>query len=457
MLLSGVIEGFYGAPWTPGERLTLFDRMNAWNLDTYVYAPKDDLHHRAVWRERYGDADAEVLAQLIQACRQRDIRFVYGIGPGLDIRYGDTNEQARLRDRLSQLLALGCDHFALLFDDIPDRLDAEEIARWGSLAAAQSDVANSLFAWTRQQRPEGFFGFCPTPYCGRMADAHLGGAGYLDTLGATLHPDIDVFWTGPEIISREISIPHVRDVAARLRRKPVIWDNLHANDYDGQRMLLGPYAGRPPDLRHEVRGILSNPNTEFPLNYIALRTLAAFVNADGPWNPREAYLAAMEEWRPSFESISGPLDLDDLVLLGDCFYLPYDDGPRAHALIALARRALARGAPSWREDAEAFRAEATRLRDCCGRLAYLRQRPLFHALSRRIWDLREELDLLVRYVDATLSGDLPNRSFHSDFHLPGTFRGGVVARLQRLLTPRADGTFINTRASEPDARRHRDE
>jgi hypothetical protein len=29
----------------------------------------------------------------------------------------------------------------------------------------------------------------------------------------------------------------------------------------------------------------------------------------------------------------------------------------------------------------------------------------------------------------------------SDFHLPGTYRGGLVARLQRLLVQHPDGTF----------------
>ena len=29
--------------------------MARWRLDTYMYAPKDDLKHRAVWRERYLD------------------------------------------------------------------------------------------------------------------------------------------------------------------------------------------------------------------------------------------------------------------------------------------------------------------------------------------------------------------------------------------------------------------
>jgi hypothetical protein len=56
--LSGVIEGFYGKPWTPAERIELFGSMARWGLNTHFYAPKDHLHHRALWREPYGAADA---------------------------------------------------------------------------------------------------------------------------------------------------------------------------------------------------------------------------------------------------------------------------------------------------------------------------------------------------------------------------------------------------------------
>ena len=53
--LAGVIEGFYGAPWTRAERFALFDWMVAWKLNTYLYAPKDDLKHRArVARDLFG-------------------------------------------------------------------------------------------------------------------------------------------------------------------------------------------------------------------------------------------------------------------------------------------------------------------------------------------------------------------------------------------------------------------
>jgi len=88
-----------------------------------------------------------------------------------------------------------------------------------------------------------------------MAAAKLGGEDYLPTIGRELRPAIDVFWTGPEIISREITLAHVQELHAVLRRPPLIWDNLHANDYDGHRFYCGPYAGRPVYLR-EVAEII---------------------------------------------------------------------------------------------------------------------------------------------------------------------------------------------------------
>src|SRR5439155_1247605 len=165
-----------------------------------------------------------------------------------------------LRGRFEQMLALGCHHFALLFDDIPDQMRTEDMQRFGSLASAQCHVANAMFKWTRERQSDARFIFCPTAYCGRMAERKLGGDGYLATIGRELLPGIDVFWTGPEIISREITVAHIRELQTLLRRKPVIWDNLHANDYDGRRFFCGPYAGRPLELWTAVAGLLSNPN-----------------------------------------------------------------------------------------------------------------------------------------------------------------------------------------------------
>jgi protein O-GlcNAcase / histone acetyltransferase len=436
--LSGAVEGFYGQPWTASERLQLFDWMAAWGLNTYFYAPKDDLHHRALWREPYSALDAEPLRLLARACRERGLRFVYALSPGLDIQYSREAELTRLHERFEQMFALGCDDVALLFDDIPDAMDASDLERLGSLASAQCHVANALFAWTRERRPSSRFMFCPTAYCERMAAARLGGDGYLETLGRELLPAIDVLWTGPEIVSREITVAHVQAMQAVLCRKPIIWDNLHANDYDGRRFFCGPYSGRQPELIGEISGLLSNPNTEFPLNYVPLRTLARFVTGSGPWDPRGAYLAAMGEWAPSFTTIRGSLSLEDVILFGDCYYLPYEEGPEAEALYRDACAMVNRADASA---AAAFRGRAARLRALCGAMTELRNRSLFHSLSRRTWDLREELDLLERFAARGAEEIRNGSAMTSDFHLPGTYRGGLVARLQQLLVQRQDGAF----------------
>jgi len=439
--LSGVIEGFYGQPWSAAVRVELFDWMAGWGLNTYLYAPKDDLKHRAIWRELYTAAEAAPLREAIQACQRRSLRFIYALSPGLDIRYSDPAEAARLKERFEQMLGLGCQDFALLFDDIPDRMTEEDRRRWGSFAAAQCQAANALCAWTRQRAPNARFLFCPTPYCGRMRERKLGGEGYLPRVGRELSPEIDVLWTGPEIISREITAAHARELREVLNRKPLIWDNLHANDYDGRRFYCGPYSGRAPELLSEASGLLCNPNNEFPLNYAPLRTLAEFARGGGEWDARKAYLAAMREWLPSFATLGEPVTLEDLILFGDCYYLPHEEGPEAEALFEGARRLLARDPSTWGEEAAAFRRRAARLRDFCARMTELRQRPLFHALSRRVWDLREELDLLEGYVAFKSREGTAKAAWGSDFHLPGTYRGGLVSRLQRLLVQHPDGSF----------------
>jgi protein O-GlcNAcase/histone acetyltransferase len=436
-VLTGVIEGFYGQPWSQAERLELFDRLEQLGLNTYLYAPKDDLKHRRIWRNVYVASETESIASLIKASRQHSVRFIYALSPGLDIRYNDKTDLTNIQRRFEQLLALGCEYFALLFDDIPDDLDPGDVKQFGSLASAHCHVVNTAFTWLRDRSRHARLFFCPTPYCGRMARRQLGGKDYLATIGRELASEIDVFWTGPEIVSREITVAHIQEIETVLRRKPMIWDNLHANDYDGHRFFCGPYSGRPRELREHVSGLLINPNTEFPLNHVPLRTFGDFVRGEGAWRPREAYLSAMAEWLPHFGTVGEPVSPDELVLFGDCYYLPHEDGPEAKALYGLARAAISEGrTPS---SPQLFLQTISRLHTFCARMAELSDRPLFYALSRRAWELREELDLIEQYVGFTCEGKAG--AFRSDSHLPGTYRGGMVARLQRLLVRQRDGAF----------------
>jgi protein O-GlcNAcase / histone acetyltransferase len=132
-------------------------------------------------------------------------------------------------------------------------------------------VTNEVYQHLRQPSP---FFFCPTEYCASRAVPTVNQSKYLDTVGSKLLPDIEIMWTGPKVISRRISASSIEEVARVMRRPPLIWDNIHANDYDPKRLFLGPYDGRSPKLVPYVRGVLTNPNCEFESNFVALHTLA---------------------------------------------------------------------------------------------------------------------------------------------------------------------------------------
>jgi protein O-GlcNAcase/histone acetyltransferase len=86
-------------------------------------------------------------------------------------------------------------------------------------------------------------------------------------------PEIFLY-TGPKVISKDITLESIDEISEVLRRPPVIWDNIHANDYDQKRMFLGPYNNRSPQLIARLRGVLTNPNCEYGVNFVAIHTLA---------------------------------------------------------------------------------------------------------------------------------------------------------------------------------------
>ena len=331
--LLGVIEGFYGRPWSTDQRERLYARMAAWGMNTYLYAPKDDLRHRARWRDLYSSTDLGALRRLLRAAQAQGLRFVYALAPGLDLNWGDPADRDALIRKVTSLQEIGVSDFALLFDDIPAQQDR------AAQAAEQVDAAHRVLRHLRQGGPDGTLLFCPTEYCGVLAEPSVRASPYLRTLGEGLDPDIGVFWTGPQIVSPEIDVASVREVAQVLKRRPLLWDNLHASDYTSHRLHLGPYGGRPLALRAEVSGILSNPNTPYEVNVPGLASLAEYAVAGDGWTPEASGQRALNAWLPEF----GPLAVqsDDLALLADTLYLPHRLGPRAEALLESARRLAA--------------------------------------------------------------------------------------------------------------------
>lgn len=268
--ICGVVEGFYGRPWTTEQRKDLFGKLQKWGMDSYVYAPKDDYKHRAYWRELYTVEEGDHLTSLILAAKEHNIVFYYALSPGLDMTYSSPKELAVLKRKLEQVSQFGCEAFALLFDDIEPEMTKADKDVFQTFAHAQVTVTNEIYHHLNAPK----FLFCPTQYCSTRAVPSVSNSEYLLTLGSKLAMDIDILWTGPRVISKELTIESLQEVTEALRRPPVIWDNIHANDYDQKRVFLGPYSGRSPEIIPLLRGVLTNPNCEFHANAIAIHTLA---------------------------------------------------------------------------------------------------------------------------------------------------------------------------------------
>jgi len=436
----GVIEGFYGRPWSSSERDQLLEWMGEWGgLNTYMYAPKDDLYHRSKWRDPYPESYQIQLGELIQSCSKRDVRFIYGIAPGLDMAYASDAEFELLTRKIAQMIDLGCSHFALLFDDIPETLPEDATDRYSSFGQAHCDVANRLNSFLTKRLSETSLSFCPTPYCGRLAGMNVRCNEYLNEVGELLEMEIDVFWTGPEVVSETITVESIREIAEVIKRKPVVWDNLHANDYDMLRFYTGPYQGRSSELKSEVKGILSNPNTPFWPNYIPLRTFSEYVTEDG----FTSFLSFEDAIRDFSMLYSIPQEsLEAFELLCSCYYLPYEFGSSAEKFLNDIQFMLDSKPEDWLDKFTSFEKTHKTVQQLLVDLNSIETREKLYSIYHILWEFRESLFLIEGVLKSKKEGK--ENSFQSPYHFEALFRGGFSDRLTSQLLVKKDGTVLQT-------------
>ncbi|WP_417308053.1 beta-N-acetylglucosaminidase domain-containing protein [Devosia sp.] len=448
MFLSGVIEGFYGRAWTHAQRIEMLDWIGNAGMNTFVYGPKDDIKIRARWRETYNAAEAAELQELVGAAAARGLNFMVAIAPCLDVTYSDAADIEALKARLDQLLGLGVTHFALLFDDIPSEMSAADQAAFSSFAAAQCHFANAAREHVSTKLPEARLLFCPTEYCAAFTSAGVTRSTYLRDLGELLHPDIGVFWTGPDIVSKTISADSLREIGAVIGRKPVIWENFHANDYDIRRIYAGPLGGRDADILPLIDGIITNPNNEFEANFVPVHTTGAF--AAGVDDAQSALDAALPQWQPrfalAFTDLPKTLERDEIRLLTDLFYQPFTCGPQIEALLQVARGLLTKHRPDvtsadWQAGRAALTDLRERIRKLFDRMTELENRDLFYAFHPYLWEAREEVTHLVSYLDWLAESPADDADFPAAERIHNFYRHGFTVAVQELLPRDAAGRY----------------
>ena len=274
----GVVEGFYGVPWSREARLSQLDFYGRNKMNIYIYGPKDDPYHSSPnWRKPYPAQEAEQLKELVECARRNEVLFYWAIHPGKDIRW-NTEDRDLLMEKFESRYRLGIRAFAVFFDDISGE---------GTSAEKQVELLNDIYHnFVKVKGDVAPLLMCPTEY-NRLWTKLEGG--YLATLGGKLHPDIGILWTGDKVVAC-IDKPTMQFVNPLLKRKAFIWWNFPVSDYVRDRLLLGAVYGNGTDIDDDISAFISNPMEHAEASKIAL-----FSIADYAWN-MDAYKSAAS-WR----------------------------------------------------------------------------------------------------------------------------------------------------------------
>lgn len=259
----GVIEGFYGNPWSHKDRLRQFDFYGRNKLNIYIYGPKDDPYHRSQWRVPYPEEEAAQLKELLDVAHRNKVKFVWAIHPACDIKW-TSEDYANLVNKLDRMYEIGVRTFTVFFDDVSGE---------GARADKQTEVMNYLTdRFVRRHSDVDPLIMCPSQY-----NKNWSRGDYLSTLSG-MYPEIRIMWTGNSVVDM-IQDHDMQWINDRIQRKAFIWLNYPVNDYCQSRLLMGKTYGNGRNICDMVSGFCSNP-----MEYAEASKVSIYSIADYTWN-----------------------------------------------------------------------------------------------------------------------------------------------------------------------------
>lgn len=260
----GVIEGFYGNPWSKQDRIRQFEFYGANKMNVYIYGPKDDPYHRAQWRVPYPAEQGKEITDLALAAQKNKVQFVWALHPGGDIKWTDADRQ-KVIDKLESVYALGVRAFAIFFDDINGD---------GGSGSGQAELLNYVTDHFIKKHP----GLPPLIHCPTAYNrAYVGDEGYLTAI-SKMYPEIRIMWTGNSVVDM-INQSDLDWINPLIDRNAYIWLNYPVTDYCDRHLLMGPTFGNDNTIAASLSGFTSNP-----MEYAEASKVSLYSIADYTWN-----------------------------------------------------------------------------------------------------------------------------------------------------------------------------
>ena len=324
MQSRGLVEGYYGYPYSIEVKKDLMHFMKRHKMNTYLYGAKSDPYHSQFWKDPYptsisaeqetnGWLSQDMVKELAETSQATKVNFIWAIHPGNDFIYSSTviND---IMGKFEKMYALGLRQFAVFVDDVgvptsdadvqknADRLTALQRAienKWNVDGAAASDTVRPLH-------------FVPQIYCTGFTSSKEQYNKFFQAL-ATTPSYVTIYTTGAGVWS----VPNATDFNAPrepLGRKVAWWWNYPCNDNaDGRIYPMDMYsnfrdlpsvwndATLPSELTDGL-GIVSNPMQQGEVAKTPLFSVADYVWNTAGFDNLTSYEASFKPVIPETEA-----------------------------------------------------------------------------------------------------------------------------------------------------------
>ena len=374
----GIIEGYYGVPYSAEVSQDLFRFMARYKMNTYMYGAKSDPYHSQKWADAYptsitseqkklGYLSQRMLKDITKTAHQCKVNFIWAIHPGSAFtNSSNTTVVSKIMTKFQNMYRLGVRQFGICVDDvgIPTddatlQLNADRITevqnlidqKWNKEGAAPADTVKPL-------------NVVPQVYNFNQSTEENRQKFYAALAGTPAK--VDIYITG----TRTWSVPNTSDLQKGknyLGREVAWWWNYPCNDQDVTKLFpldtysnfnVHPRISSSAQLEanlQDAKTIIINPMQQGEVSKIALFSIGNYT-----WNT--AAFDNMASWEAALPAVVGQEHAAALRLLAP--YLCYFDASAFSTLSSRFKTALGKGNPPT----EGMQAEVQAILNACADL-----------------------------------------------------------------------------------------
>ena len=187
----GVVEGYYGVPYSTAVTEDLLRFMMRYKMNSYMYGAKSDPYHSGYWGKPYPDKltaeqksmgcfTAADIKQMCEVSVATKVNFIWAIHPGVAFTGNDDAVIDRIMEKFEAMHGLGVRQFGVFVDDVgvpydePTlKLNAKRLTvlqnaidkKWNFSGAVPADTVKPLhfvpqlyaYGWTKAEGRKNFF------------------------------------------------------------------------------------------------------------------------------------------------------------------------------------------------------------------------------------------------------------------------------------------------------------